>query len=303
MSVRLRIVVAVLLTMVAIGSADIASAAVAGGSRLEAFYTQTSFESGATPGSARTIFTVTNNNTSTGVNARYVVYRGSNCAVSGTAPLTFAPGETKFFDLSSVVTPASFPSGILEFWATTAGGTAIRWDWFTGTSIVLDQGSTPNRIAVVPAVKMFSDDRSGTQGNTIPDQNVGNTAAPLQISVPFPGQGGGITDTIFLFSPAIVPGAAPPPSTGTAAFNLNYVTLAGARTTGSATANCVYSSTLSGAFGPPAAAGGRVEVAGGGGGHGTLGWKFSNIHIPGLDILMGELIQAFAGFTFTSSDQ
>ena len=282
----LRILIAVGLMVFGVALADEASAN-SGGSRLLYYFTQTSFEPGATTGSALTIFTVTNSGTSA-VNAKYTIYRGSDCTRTGPTSLTLAAGETKIIDTSTLV---AYPSGVIDLWASTPGGTPIRWDFLSGKSVVVDFGSAVVTSAVVPAEKLFSDDRTITDQSTIPNENLIQEYAPLVVVGDFfPNGATSITDTIALFGPAIQPGAVPPPSTGASTIALNYYTFAGTKTVLTPlSASCVYSNTLANAVGPLSSGGGKVEASAGGG-KGIVGWKFTKIHVASVTLLFGELL-------------
>jgi hypothetical protein len=283
-----------------LASADEASASAAGGSRLLYYFTQTAFEPGAATGTALTIFTVSNNSTSS-VNAKYTIYRGSDCTRTGPTSLTLAAGETKLIDVSTLV---SYPSGVIDLWASTPGGTPIRHDALSGKSVVVDFGSATVTSAVVPALKLFSDNRAKDDQSTIPDENLAQENAPLIIVGDFfPNGATGITDTIALFGPAIQPGAVPPPSTGASAIPLNYYAFGGAKTPLTALSTpCVYSNTLANAVGPLASSGGKIDAAPGAG-KGLAGWKFSKIHTAGVTLLFGELLTSTLTSVSTGTNQ
>jgi len=295
----LRILIVVGLMVFGLALADEASASLSGGSRLIYYFTQQGFETGAGTGTALTIFTVSNNSTSA-VNARYTIYRGSDCARTGPTSLTLAAGETKLIDVSGLV---SYASGTIDLWASNGAGTPIRHDFLTGKSVVVDFASPIVTSAVVPAEKLFSDDREKVDQSVIADQGLGQEFAPLTIVGDFfPNGATGITDRIALFGPATNPGGVPTPSTGGSTIPFNYYSFAGAKTVLTPlSASCVYSNTLATAVGPLANNGGKVEATVGGG-KGIVGWKFSKIHVSGVTLLFGELMSATATFAPTASN-
>lgn len=298
MATRLRIFIAVAVVALSVGLAGECFAAFAGGSRLIYYYRETSF----TSGNGLTLFTVTNNNASTAVTVRFVVFNGADCTSAGPFNTTLASGETKSLSVAAFAPAVSFPAGVIDLWAVNAGNQAIRFDSLTGTSVLADFGPGPVSATIVPAVKLFSDDRTAT--GVIADQSAATTSAPLQIGAPLllPQSPGAADDTLVLFSPAVNPGEAPPPSTGGSALAVTRIPSAGGPGTEvDVSTNCVYTNTVTGVFG--AGVPGGFVTAEGGAGKGILGWKFLKFGQTGISVLLGELMQSSATFDIPASTQ
>ena len=260
MATRLRILIAVTVVALSVGLAGECFAAFAGGSRLIYYYRETSFTSGG----GLTLFTVTNS-ASSAVTARFVIFNGTDCTTVGPFNTALAAGETKSLTVSDFAPAVAFPAGVIDLWAVNAGNQAIRFDSLTGTSVIADFGPGPVAATIVPAVKLFSDDR--TASGAITDQSAASTSAPLVIGAPLIlGQSpGSIDDTLVLFSPAINPGQVPPPSTAASAIPLTrFPSAGGPGTTVNVTTNCVYTNTVTGAFGAGVPTGHVTAQPGGG---------------------------------------
>ncbi len=298
MPTRLRVLIAVAVVMLSLGIADQCYAALAGGSRLLYYYRETSFSAG---GSGLTLFTVTNNNTNP-VTVRFVVFNGANCNTAGPFNTTLAAGETKQIAVTDFAPASTFPSGVIDLWAVNGANQAIRFDALTGTSVIADFGPSSTAATIVPAVKMFSDDRTQTGVNT--DQTKGITAAPLAIGAPLllAQTPVAIEDTTVLFSPNTNPGQVPPPSTGNSMITLTLFAAGGGPGTQQTVAtSCVYTNTIAGTFGQGVGPG--HVTAQGGAGKGIAGWKFLKFNQGGISVLLGELMQAWGTFDLPSSNQ
>jgi hypothetical protein len=294
---RLKILIAVAFVALSVGVADDAFAAFAGGSRLIYYYRETSFTSGA----GLTLFTVTNTQTNP-VTVRFVVFNGADCSSAGPFNTSLAAGQTKSLAVSDFAPAVSFPSGVIDLWAVNGTNQAIRFDSLTGTSVIADFGPGPVGATIVPAVKLFSDDRTLT--GVIADQGNSTTDAPLQITAPLllPQSPGAIDDTIVLFSPATDPGVAPPPATGGSSMSVSlFPPAGGASTDVTVTTPCVYTNTVTGVFGTGVGTG-HVSAQGGGG-KGILGWKFFKFSQNGVGVLLGELMQSAITAALNSSTQ
>lgn len=298
MATRLRILIAIVVVALSVGMAGECFAAFAGGSRLIHYYRQTSF----TSGDGLTLFTVTNNNASTPVAVRFVIFNGADCTSAGPFNTTLASGETKSLIVSDFAPAASFPAGVIDLWAVNAGNQAIRFDSLTGTSVIADFGPGAVSATTVPAVKLFSDDRTAT--GVIVDQSAASTSAPLQIGGPLilPQSPGAVDDTIVLFSPAVNPGETPPPSTGASDLTVSRFPSAGGAGTGvDVGTSCVYTNTVTGVFGAGVPGGSLTAV--GGAGKGVLGWKFLKYSQSGVSVLLGELMQSSVTLDIPASTQ
>jgi hypothetical protein len=296
---RLRILLALAILVLGVGWADHAFASLAGGSRLLYYYRETSF----TSGTGLTVFTVTNN-LSNPVSVAFVVFNGADCSKAGPFTTSLAATQTKMLTVTDFAPAVTFPSGVIDLWAVNAANQPIRWDGLTGTSIVVDFGPGPVGAATIPAVKMFSDDRTAASGTLIASQSDSDTAAPILIGAPLltPQVPGTSDDTVVLFSPATTPGATPPPSTGSSNFGLTLFSSAGGTgTAATADASCVYTNTVTGIFGPGVGTG-HVQATGGAG-KGIVGWKFLKYSQAGLAVLLGELMQSWGTGSLSASTQ
>jgi hypothetical protein len=299
LATRTRILIAVAAVALSVGMAGECFAAFAGGSRLIYYYRETSFSAG---GSGLTLFTVTNNNASNPVTVRFVVFNGTNCNTAGPFNTTLAIGETKQIVVTDFAPASTFPAGVIDLWAVNGSNQAIRFDSLTGTSVIADFGPSSTAATIVPAVKMFSDDR--TQTGVIADQTLGITAAPLGIGAPLllPQTPVSIEDTLVLFSPATNPGEVPPPSTGSSMIPMRvFPSAGGAGTQTTVSTSCVYTNTVAGTFGQGIGPG--HVIAQNGAGKGILGWKFLKFNQGGISVLLGELMQSWATFDLPSSNQ
>jgi hypothetical protein len=151
--------------------------------------------------------------------------------------------------------------------------------------------------ATVPAAKLFGDVRNGS--GAIADQTNVTTFAPLFITAPVLPQGGGLEDSIAVFSPATNPGTVP---TATPSLAINFYTSGGVLTSTTVSNSCVYTNTLTGIFGGTAAGGGRVEVTASGD-KGVVGWRFFKFTSGGIGLLLAELMQSWGTFSFEASTQ
>ena len=215
-------------------------------------------------GSGLSLLTVTNNDNDP-VTVRFTVFNGADCSAAGPFSQSLAGNETKSIIVTDFAPAASFPSGVVDMWAVNGSNQPIRFDSLTGTTIYADFGPGPVAATIIPAVKMFSDDRTGT--GVIASQNSNTTSAPLLVTAPLilPQVAGGIDDTIVLFSPAVNPGEAPPPAQGNSAYLLSrFPSAGGAGTNVNAATNCVYTNTVTGAFGGDVPTGHITAQPGGG---------------------------------------
>jgi hypothetical protein len=277
----------------------------AGGSRLIYYYRHTSFEPGSGPGSGTTLFTVSN--LGPPVSIRFTIFNGANCATFGPTTVALRARETKLLNVADFVLSTSFPSGVIDLWAIdSASFRPIRWDLLTGRSIVIDSGGggIPLTAASVAAAKLFSDDRTKDDGSLIANAMSPDTFAAAAVQSEVAPQGGGIRDTVVLFSPAVVPGAVPPPPTVGGTFELSFLTFPGVIAASTLVApQCVYSNTVAAAFpSAPVSGGGRV-FAELGPGKGVVGFKFSKIGLPGVNLLLGDLMQSVFASTLKSAAQ
>ncbi len=286
MPTRLKILIAVAVVALSMSMADQCFAAFAGGSRLIYYYRETSF----TSGSGLSLLTVTNNDNDP-VTVRFTVFNGADCSAAGPFSQSLAGNETKSIIVTDFAPAASFPAGVVDMWAVNGSNQPIRFDSLTGTTIYADFGPGPVAATIIPAVKMFSDDR--TQTGVIASQNSNTTSAPLLVTAPLilPQAAGGIDDTIVLFSPAVNPGEAPPPAQGNSAYLLSrFPSAGGTGTNVNAATNCVYTNTVTGAFGGNVPTGHITAQPGGG--KGLVGWKFLKFNQGGISVLLGELMQS-----------
>ena len=285
MPTRIKILIAVAVTALSVGMADQCFAAFAGGSRLIYFYRETSFTSG--PGLS--LITVTNNDNDP-VTVRFTVFNGADCSAAGPFNQTLAGNETKQITVTDFAPAASFPSGVIDLWAVNGSNQPIRFDSLTGNTIYADFGPGPVAATIIPAVKMFSDDRTAT--GVIANQSSNTTSAPLLVTAPLIlPQAAGIDDTIVLYSPAVNPGEAPPLATGTSSYLLTrFPSAGGVGTSVDAAANCVYTNTVTGAFGGGVPTGHITAQPGGG--KGIVGWKFLKFSQGAISVLLGEVMQS-----------
>ena len=277
---------------------------LAGGSRLVYFYSRRSFLSGAQAvGTGLTLFSVANAHPSAPVSIRFTIFNGPDCMTPGAVPLNLAARETRLLDVSSFLPASGFTYGVIDLWAVNGAGAPIRWDALEGRSIVVDLAGGVGA-ASVPAAKLFSDDRrEPAVGSPVANESSPHTAAPLAVTSDVLPQGAGVVDTVFLFGPAVVPGAAPSGPFGPGAWQFSLIPSHGGNAqnaVGIPTA-CVPPITIPSAF-TIAANGGRV-VALGGPGKGVVGFKFTRVEVGDIDLLLGELMPALVSSTLNSAAQ
>jgi hypothetical protein len=290
---QLRKLVLGLAVLMGLAWASDASAALpAGGSRLLFYFSNKSFVSGSSEGSAFTLAFLTNGATATATKVAVKYYRGDNCQETSPVIHDLAAGQTLVFD-SSVQVP-TFPDGVMEAFFVNGAGQPVRFDFGVGSSAVVDK--TLVGVARLSAAALHSDNRAGSLNTVIADNSSTATFAPLLLAGSFPDPSV-VTAHLALFAPGTAPGTVASDRLLTVNFRQPS---GGGAVDGPLNIACGRALPLSTIRGLTPAqfqaafpGGGVVAPSVDGQEKGVVGWKIETVRLAGpIDLIFGERLEA-----------